>query len=985
MTEPRLPSSPYKGLIPFSEEDAPFFFGRESESRIISANLRTRRLTLLYGPTAVGKSSVLRAGVVYNLRKLTSQLQLADFDSLGHVFNAERFNLARDYSQLEIPSSVLGGQQSRVIVVVFSKWVEDPLIPLRETILSDLKQSLPDIFTIETNQELRVLSLGEMLKQITRHREVAELLIILDQFEEYFVYHPDDEGYGKFADEFSAVMSYLDLRVNFLISIREDWLARLDRFKGRIPNLFDNSIRINHLDRSAAQDAVEKPIEKYNEIVRELSAEGDVAPQQVLIEDSFTAEVLNQLEKLDEGEEISQKSSSLPSEPRSGEGRILTSRLQIVMLYLWDKVKTATPPKFEFQLLQEKDTVVRIIKSHLRQTLDQLGRKEKLIAADFFRFMITTSGTKLAESAETLADRSGRPVQRIQLVLDKLSQPDFKILNKISPPPNQPNQLRYELTSDALAAPILEWVKDIRSRQHQKKTQIKYLIAFIVALTIVTAAAVYKKSLDKERAANEQGQVLREERALTQSKLDDLQRLENQIPYSRAVLHHRRRLTTAVFTKDGRVLTASADGSAILWDVDAKKEIQKFIYSGKPLVCAAISPDGNRVVTADLDGLVMLWTVGSTAFSELRGPSQYHITDISFSPSGDQIAAADTVGRVIVWNTASGEVVREEPGSGQAVRRIAFSPSGKLLAAGSDDTTVRVWQVDNWSAVHTLKGHLERINSVAFSPNEKFLATASADATVRIWDLSSGTAIRVLRGHTKSINSVDYNDDGQQLVTASEDTTALVWMIDTSKSIASIGHTDEVISASFSPSASSNSQQVVTASKDGVVSISSAITGKSFVDLRGHNSKVTYVAYSEDGKYVLTASDDFTARVWFANEPEQLRIDQPSIVASPNYHPGDCPVTISFLVKITALSGKGAISYRFERSDGRSWPPKTLEFDGPGTKYINRYWLVTADYSGSEKIEILEPKGVPSQAAKFTVKCKESETPSPEPAPTATP
>jgi ABC-type phosphate transport system ATPase subunit len=73
MSEVKLPRSPYKGLMPFSEEDAPFFFGREGERKIISANLRTQRLTLLYGPSGVGKSSVIKAGVVYHLRKLAAE------------------------------------------------------------------------------------------------------------------------------------------------------------------------------------------------------------------------------------------------------------------------------------------------------------------------------------------------------------------------------------------------------------------------------------------------------------------------------------------------------------------------------------------------------------------------------------------------------------------------------------------------------------------------------------------------------------------------------------------------------------------------------------------------------------------------------------------------------------------------------------------------------------------------------------------------
>ena len=62
-------ASPYPGLKPFSEDDSEFFFGRERDSEIIVANLRARRLTVLYGPSGVGKSSVLRAGVAASLRR----------------------------------------------------------------------------------------------------------------------------------------------------------------------------------------------------------------------------------------------------------------------------------------------------------------------------------------------------------------------------------------------------------------------------------------------------------------------------------------------------------------------------------------------------------------------------------------------------------------------------------------------------------------------------------------------------------------------------------------------------------------------------------------------------------------------------------------------------------------------------------------------------------------------------------------------------
>ena len=63
-----VPATPYVGLTPFTESDAPFFFGREKERRIISANLQASRLTLLYGASGVGKSSIIRAGIQRDFR-----------------------------------------------------------------------------------------------------------------------------------------------------------------------------------------------------------------------------------------------------------------------------------------------------------------------------------------------------------------------------------------------------------------------------------------------------------------------------------------------------------------------------------------------------------------------------------------------------------------------------------------------------------------------------------------------------------------------------------------------------------------------------------------------------------------------------------------------------------------------------------------------------------------------------------------------------
>src|SRR3989449_10508200 len=120
------PPSPYKGLAPFedSDLDALLFFGRERESEVIAANLMAARITVLYGPSGVGKSSVLRAGVAHRLR-----------------------------------------QEECVEVVVFSTWTGDPVSSLIETVAGS-GESLADAL------EEAASSAG------------GDLYLILDQFEE---------------------------------------------------------------------------------------------------------------------------------------------------------------------------------------------------------------------------------------------------------------------------------------------------------------------------------------------------------------------------------------------------------------------------------------------------------------------------------------------------------------------------------------------------------------------------------------------------------------------------------------------------------------------------------------------------------------------------------------------------------------------------------------------------------------------------------
>jgi hypothetical protein len=301
MSKPTIAASPYKGLIPYSEEDAPFFFGREQKREIIASNLMGSRLTVLHGPSGVGKSSVLRAGVAHHLRQLAQQ-------SLVDVGKPE------------------------FAVVVFSSWGDDPVAGLASCVQDSVARLMK-------GQTLDPLSSSRNLTQSLQtwtkfdpkdNLPDLDLLIILDQFEEYFLYHNKEEGKGTFAAELPRAINSPELRVNFLISIREDALAKLECFKGSIPHLFDNRLSIEHLDRKSAREAIIKPIDQYNKLYLAGKEPISIEPALVaaILEEIKTGQVvLGQagLGTVEDGNHLSTEAT-----------QIETPYLQMVMTRLWE-------------------------------------------------------------------------------------------------------------------------------------------------------------------------------------------------------------------------------------------------------------------------------------------------------------------------------------------------------------------------------------------------------------------------------------------------------------------------------------------------------------------------------------------------------------------------------------------------------------------------------------------------------------------------
>jgi conflict system STAND superfamily ATPase len=238
-----------------------------------------------------------------------------------------------------------------------------------------------------------------------------------------------------------------DAPVSFLIAIREDSLAKLDRFESRFPILFDNYLRIKHLDHKAARAAIEEPIKQYHHLRAD---DGE----RISIEPKLVEAVLQQVVT---GEVIPGEAGRGVVKVETTEAQIETPYLQLVMTRLWDEEIRAGSHMLRLETMDRLGGAERIVRTHLDAVMSMLQPNQQDIAASVFHYLVTPSGTKIAHAIPDLIEYTSLPQMQLTPVLEKLCGGDDRILCPVAPPPDQPNMPRYEIFHDVLAPAILDW------------------------------------------------------------------------------------------------------------------------------------------------------------------------------------------------------------------------------------------------------------------------------------------------------------------------------------------------------------------------------------------------------------------------------------------------------------------------------------------------------------------------------------------------
>lgn len=850
--------SPYIGLRSFGEADAKaqLFFGREALTQQLIdlvARLPETRFVMVTGPSGSGKSSLVRAGLMYALR------------------NSALPRSTTWYYQRCTP----GAQPIENLATALSRIKGDP-------------DSTNFLRQVGSNDSA---ALHKQAEALLADDADQRLFLFVDQFEETFTLSDETPAARRlrvaFIDLLTTAATIIGGRVIVVIGMRSEF----------VPHCAMHPALNTLLNRQFLQVGPMQPDELTRAIVLPALAVG------ITVEPELAAQIVSDM-RGPQGE---------PSEP----GALPLMQFTLDQLFNTENAKgklTGLTLKsyvalggLENALRQHADQVLN----------DELSEVQQEVAREIFFNLITVrndgavtrrttlttnlaskelQGEAVTKVVQTFVDKrlltsaSDGKATQITIAHEKLIEA-WPWLRRIVDENRQAIMIQNQLSDDAQ-----DWYRSERRDGYfyrgERLQRVRSLISahrltltdltdhFIQASGEAEATELQRQEEMRQRARSRELAAI----ALTQMNVnaersllialeaikctltfeaeDVLRRALMCVCFRTRLIGHRESVLSAQFSPDGKlIVTSSRDQTACLWSADTGKQLAVLAGHTREVNTAQFSSDGARIVTASGDATARVW--GADTGQELfilqghTGP----IFNAAFSPKDKWIVTASRDMTARVWNAATGLIQTTLDGHKGIVQSAQFSPDNRWLVTACGDGAARIWNAETGAEVRTLLGHVNEVRYAEFSPDGELLMTVGGDKTIRIWEWEpeSGEELAIARGHRGIITSARFSDDGKLIISASDDGTARVWKALSGRELMTLfGHESDIRDLHLA----TQRGLIVTASGDETARVWQMRTGKLVCSLRGHDNRVNSARFSADGQRVVTASSDGTAGVW---------------------------------------------------------------------------------------------------------------------------
>ncbi len=881
---------PYKGLTPFGENDEKIFFGRDREKEILIGKILSYDVTLLFAGTGVGKSSLLRAGVMPVLEK-----------------------------------------KYKLDVVYYADWVQKPIGGLREAIKDVLIGQKKKM----SGRELKGLEELHPFLETCAVYSSRPLVLILDQFEELFLYHARSGSLTLFVDQLVWGINDKELPLKIVLAMREDFLAELNIFKGRIPDLFNNYYRLERLKEDQAREAIEGPARP------EVGFDYSYGP-------GLVTKILHDLSELEQ--DIQHGISVVERSDKDLEQYVEAPYLQLVCQKLWEdttkkeKKKIATLAQYRKLGEEEKNVAKKIVLDHVKGVMNELELRERVLAFEMFQHLVTPQGKKIAYQDKGLAYfvkvREEQTEQQIKkpildpLVENRILQFEQRPSDFEQRPPDKENW--YELYHDVLAGIIRQWMKQFQEDDDRR-----------IYHQIVIAALKWSYEEEKDHDVLFGGDQLIRAKEWAEGHKDTLNSEEKEFlkesltdergyvaKYIRqwkwtAVVNAVFAVLAILFgidahTQRQEVARREAEKNWLLgvyardWENDPLKASHYFMKVAAPdHGDSAAAPDNGGSAFSKIerlareiafmpfiakvnkarDGAHWAFLKNAQLAGEILVGNAYlesileydnEIEKAAFSRDGHQIVILGVDGTIqarAILSSDDNQPLLSSPLTREAlIDGIHFSQDGSRIITWSG-STARVWAEDGQALTSLLK-HESIVTGAEFNRGAGRILTWSDDPaqtrTVRLWAVDKDQSPTYPLLDKDRINKAIFSQDGRRILAWGNDLARdpafafWVWATEDGQQLTSLKHKGKIMSAEFNQGAE-NLDRILTWSGDASLSQTVSQT----VSLWEINSdspsptplldkdELNAVYFSQDGHRFLTWANG-TGQVWAANDGQPL-------------------------------------------------------------------------------------------------------------------